>query len=183
MRDPLFTPPRVLGCHAADQQFYVRRYRRSAGGSRFPTPESTKGSPVPANQRSWWHDHQSATPVEEASQLRKHERSAAVVGLVFFSRSWNGASCFRKNRFSATSAVRLRNAARQNLLESATTICNAKVSFETCPDTLNASKWSHAYPIDFTTSSNFCGPQVVLASGEFASHEHMRVPFDRLGAI
>jgi hypothetical protein len=35
----------------------------------------------------------------------------AVTEVAFFSRSWNKASCLRKNRFSAAKAVRLRKAA------------------------------------------------------------------------
>lgn len=78
---------------------------------------------------------------------------------------------FAGTDFSATSAVRLRNAPLQKLIESPITICKVIVSFETCPDTLNTSKWFHTILIDFTTSSNFCGTQPSLGQSSIRSGE------------
>jgi hypothetical protein len=67
---------------------------------------------------------------KKRASLDKTNRSAAVVGAAFFSRSWNKASCLRKNRFSATRAVRLRKPTAQKVMQSETTICNVTLSFE-----------------------------------------------------
>ena len=56
------------------------------------------------------------------------------------------ASCLRRNRFSAASAVRFRNRAAQQPRES---ICTANVSFKSRSNPLSTSKWSHSYFIDF----------------------------------
>lgn len=50
----------------------------------------------------------------------------------FFSLSWNKASCFRKKRFSAAKAVRVRKPAAQKLTQSETRISNATLSFRSC---------------------------------------------------
>jgi hypothetical protein len=64
---------------------------------------------------------------KKRASLDNTNRSAAVVGLAFFSRSRNKASCLRKNRFSAARAVRLRKPAAQKLTQSETRICNVTV--------------------------------------------------------
>ena len=79
------------------------------------------------------------------------KRSAAVVGAAFFSRSWNKASCLRKNRFSAAKAVRLRKAAVQKRRQSETTVCNVSLSFESCWKMLSTWQSSHRHSPDSTT--------------------------------
>lgn len=69
---------------------------------------------------------------KKRASLDNTNRSPAVVGAAFFSRSWNKASCLHKNRFSAASAVRLRKPVPQKLMQSETTICNVTLSFESC---------------------------------------------------
>ena len=61
---------------------------------------------------------------KKQASLEITNRSAAVVGATFFSRSRNKASCLRKNRFSAARAVRLRKPAAQKLTQSETRICS-----------------------------------------------------------
>src|SRR5437764_1661989 len=84
---------------------------------------------------------------KKRASLDNTNRSAAVVGAAFFSRSWNKASCLRKNRFSAASAVRLRKPVPQKLMQSETTICNVTFSFESCRKMLSTWQSSHAYPL------------------------------------
>src|SRR5689334_4304596 len=68
-------------------------------------------------------------------------------GAAFFLRSWNKASCLRKNRFSAASAVRLRKPVPQKLVQSETTICNVTLSFESCRKMLSTWQSSHSYSL------------------------------------
>ena len=85
---------------------------------------------------------------KKRASLDKTNRSAAVVGAAFFSRSSNRASCLRKNKFSAASAVRPRKPAAQNFTQSQTRICNATLSFESCRKMLSTSQSSHGYSSD-----------------------------------
>jgi hypothetical protein len=94
------------------------------------------------------------------ASLESTNRSAAVVGLALFWRSWNRASCFRRNRFSAASALRLRKTATQKLAQSETMISKATVSLESCRNRLRTSQSSHTYLTDFPAALNSCGPQV-----------------------
>jgi hypothetical protein len=48
---------------------------------------------------------------KKRASFENTKQSAGVVGAAFFSRSWNKASCLRKNRFSAAKAARVRQAA------------------------------------------------------------------------
>ena len=84
---------------------------------------------------------------KKRASLDNTNRSAAVVGAAFFSRSWNKASCLRKNRFSAASAVRLRKPVPQKLMQSQTTICNVTLSLESCRKMLSTWQSSHGYPL------------------------------------
>src|SRR3954465_11535923 len=84
---------------------------------------------------------------KKRASLDNTNRSAAVVGAAFFSRSWNKASCLRKNRFSAASAVRLRKPVPQKLMQSETTICNVTLSFESCRKMFSTWQSSHGYPL------------------------------------
>src|ERR1700751_829924 len=96
---------------------------------------------------------------KKRASLDKTNRSAAVVGTAFFSRSLNKANCLRKNRFSAARAVRLRKPAAQKWTQSDTRICSVTLSFESCRRTLTTWQSSHGYSSDSLAQSHFCGPQ------------------------
>lgn len=102
---------------------------------------------MPADQRGWFDDDQCAAPVEEASELGQYESIRSRGWPSFFLASWNKASCLRKNRFSAASAVRLRKPVPQKLMQSETTICNVTLSFESCRKMPSTWQWSHGYPL------------------------------------
>src|SRR4051794_5527116 len=57
-----FAPPRRL-----DSRLEPARHCWSPDGSPFPTPEPAECSSTPADQSGWFHNHQSAAPVEQAS--------------------------------------------------------------------------------------------------------------------
>ena len=86
---------------------------------------------------------------KKRASLHNTNRSAAVVGAAFFSRSWNKASCLRKNRFPAAKAARLRKPAAQKLTQSDTRICSVTLSFESCRKMLCTWQSSHSYPSGF----------------------------------
>jgi hypothetical protein len=83
-----------------------------------------------ADQSGWFNDHQCATPVEPAGQLRNTNLSAGVIGIAFFSRSRNRANCLRKNRFSAARAKRRRPILAKKLKQSLTIVRRFRTSLE-----------------------------------------------------
>ena len=80
IRDPLFTPGRVFGRHAANQSPQFDRNWRSSNRSRLPTPKPAERRPMPANKRGWIHDDQSLAPVKQASEARKNEPVRYICG-------------------------------------------------------------------------------------------------------
>jgi hypothetical protein len=159
--DPLFAPGQIVGCHST-----IKR-RTSA---------EITGRPIGLDlQRQNRRNAARCQPIRVAGltitkalrQLKKRasldrtNRSAALVGTAFFSRSLNSARCLRRNRFSAARAVRARKPATQKLAQSEKRICNVTLSFRSCRRMLSTSQSSHGCSTDLITRSQFCGPQEI----------------------
>src|SRR5207248_10410165 len=94
-------------------------------------------SAMPADQSGWLNDHQCATPVEPAGQLRKHKPVGRGGRQRFLSRSRNRANCLRKNRFSAARAKRRRPIVAKKLKQSLTIVRRFRTSLGSRLKTLN----------------------------------------------
>jgi hypothetical protein len=81
----------------------------------------------PILQRGWFDDGQCAAPVEEESELGQYESIRSCRWRSFFLASLESASCLRKNRFSAATAVRLRKPVPQKLMQSETRYSECEV--------------------------------------------------------
>jgi hypothetical protein len=117
LNDPVQYPVAVK---AADQTSHLGRDLWPPDRSRLPTAESAESGSMPANQSGWFDDHQSAAPVEEASDLGKDEaiRSCCRPGsLVTFLEQCQlltqeqilGGQRFAAAKKSCTKAERIRN--------------------------------------------------------------------------
>src|SRR5436190_6745640 len=134
---------------------------------------------MPADQRGCLTMTNALRQSKKRASLDDTNRSAAVVGAAFFSRSWNKASCLRKNRFSAASAVRLRKPVPQKLMQSETTICNVTLSFESCRKMLSTWQSSHGYPLIRLPDHVFADHRI-LPPG---SRVHERLKADKLSYV
>jgi hypothetical protein len=61
---------------------------------------------MPSDESFRLHDRQRVAPVEELREPHHRQTKRAVVRRGLVLRSWNKASCFRRKRFSATTAIR-----------------------------------------------------------------------------
>jgi hypothetical protein len=80
----------------------------------------------------------------QRASLENTNLSPGVVGIAFFSRSRNRANCLRKNRFSATRAVRLRQTPANKLKLSLTIVRKFRKQLESRVKSLNIPQSSHA---------------------------------------
>src|SRR5919199_6170378 len=83
----------------------------------------------------------------QLASLDNTNLSAGVVGIAFFSRSRNRASCLRKNKFSAGRAVRRRDAAAKKLKPSLTIVRRFRTILAIRVNTLNIVQSSHGNPL------------------------------------
>src|SRR3954453_12917123 len=80
----------------------------------------------------------------QRTSLENTNLSAGVVGIAFFSRSRNRANCFRKNKFSAATAVRRRDTAANKLKPSLRIMRRFRTILARRVKTLNIVQSSHA---------------------------------------
>src|SRR4051794_11442775 len=83
----------------------------------------------------------------QRASLENTNLSAGVVGIVFFSRSRNRANCLRKNKFSAATAVRRRDAAAKKLKPSRTIVRRFRTILARRVNTFNIVQSSHSYSL------------------------------------
>lgn len=98
---------------------------------------------MPTDQSRWLNNHQCIPPIEPAGQLGKTNRSAAVVGAAFFSRSLNRANCLRKNKFFAARDLRRHQILAKKLTPSLTTVQRFRANLQSRVKTLNILQSSH----------------------------------------
>src|SRR5215471_8785482 len=104
--DAFLSPGGILCGHLADESAQILGDLRSAHRPGLPAPEEAESLAVPAKEGIGLDVHQGVTPKEHAPRMTIISRVESWARCGFTLRSWNKASCLRKNRFSAASARR-----------------------------------------------------------------------------
>src|SRR5437016_9011233 len=118
--DAFLTPQWILQRHPPDELPRLR-WNRWPSRAGLPSPEEPEARSVPANQGLRAHDDQYGAPCEQPGQQRQaFTRVAASIRLGFTPRSTYRASCRRRNRTSASSDWRDRNASATHPTRSVT---------------------------------------------------------------
>jgi hypothetical protein len=113
--DSLLTPGWVIVSHQVNQFSEVFRQRRTAPLARFPSPQRFECSAVPLDECLWLKITSALRHSKNFASATMARRSEAVVRRDFACRFWNKASCFRRNRFSAIRATRVKMNNRMNV--------------------------------------------------------------------